>query len=64
MTWTSIAWIVIGMVAILVMARGCGSMMSGMRGRGRGGCGSPQRDQSGEKAHEKKTRDSERNKVA
>ena len=46
MNWGTIAWVVIAIVAIFVMARGCGSMMGGMRG---GGCGMPRRGEDTEK---------------
>ncbi len=37
MHWTTVLWIVIGIVSIFVVARGCGGMMGGMRD----GCGMP-----------------------
>lgn len=50
MQWT-IVWIVIVVVAIFVMVRGCGRMMSGMRG---GGCGMPpRRDEKQRNEHDK-----------
>lgn len=36
----TIAWIVIAIIGVFVMARGCGGMVGGMRG---GGCGMPRR---------------------
>lgn len=46
MQWTTIVWIVIAILAIFVMARGCGGMMGGMRG---GGCGMPRHRDTEEK---------------
>ena len=45
MNWGTVAWIVIAIIAVHVMARGCGGMMRGMRGGGCGGgsCGMPRR---------------------
>lgn len=42
MNWGTVAWIVIGLIAVFGMMRGCGGMMGGMRGGG-GGCGMPSR---------------------
>jgi hypothetical protein len=46
MTWTSLVWIVIAIVAVFLMARMCGGMMGGMRG---GGCGMPRRREDTQK---------------
>lgn len=48
MNWSTIAWIVIAIVAILVMARGCGGMMRGM------GCGMPRRSEQKPEAGKEK----------
>lgn len=50
MPWSTILWIVIAVVAVFAMARGCGGMMGGMRG---GGCGMPRRRSNQEKPSEK-----------
>jgi hypothetical protein len=43
MSWGTIAWILIAIVAMLVMARGCGGMMGG------GGCGMRRRKDTASK---------------
>lgn len=55
MLWTTALWIVTAIVAIFVMARGCGGMMGGTRG----GCGMPRRRR--ESSHENQSGTDESN---
>lgn len=60
MHWTTVLWIVIAIVAIYAMARGCGGMMGGMRG----GCGMPRHRHESSHENQSKTEESKPGKPA